>query len=74
MKWINVEEELPPVGETVICYRKIIVTGWYMDKYCPFEKKKKGWHCDWDGLSRSIFKRFPVTHWMPLPNPPKINK
>ncbi len=67
MKWVKIEDQLPPEGETVLCYRKTIVTGWYCYSYCPYEKKRKGWHCDWDGSIRSTFKTFPVTHWMPLP-------
>lgn len=71
MKWISVKDEMPNEGETVLCYRKTIVTGWYMTEYCPYEHRKKGWHCDWDGEVRKMFKRFPVTDWMPLPHPPE---
>ena len=71
MNWISVKDQLPEEGETVLCYRKIIVSGWLCKNYCPNEKKRKGWHCDWSGIERSMFKRFPVTHWMPLPNPPE---
>lgn len=71
MNWISVKDQLPEEGETVLCYRKIIVCGWLCKNYCHLEKKRKGWHCDWSGIQRSTFKRFPFTHWMPLPLPQK---
>lgn len=71
MQWVKCSDRLPEEGQTVICYRKVIVMGWYCKTYCPYEKKRKGFHCDWDGIIRSTFKTFPVTHWMPLPESPK---
>ena len=70
MEWISVKDKMPSEGQTVLCYRKIIVTGWYCENYCPYEKKRKGWHCDWSGIERHTFKTYPITHWMPLPEPP----
>lgn len=60
-KWISVEERLPETGLFVICcakgYLPRIGTGWY-------DSNLKIWHLDFASYH-------PVTHWMPLPKPPK---
>lgn len=60
-KWISVEERLPEIGRTVICcakgYIPLIGTGWY-------DANLNMWHLD-------FVNNRPVTHWMPLPAPPK---
>lgn len=71
MNWISVKDQLPEEGVTVLCYRKTITCGWYCNSYWPYEKKRKGWHCDWSGVIRAMCKKYPVTHWMPLPTPPE---
>jgi cell wall assembly regulator SMI1 len=58
--WINVDERLPENDTTVLCYNGVINTYTY-------EEKNKWWadSC-WDTT-----KGFGITHWMPLPEPPK---
>ena len=59
-KWISVEDELPPVGEKVlVCANNVRVMA--------FIDCEDVWHRD------TITFRLPgaVTHWMPLPEPPK---
>ena len=62
-EWIPVTERLPEWGERVIC----------TDGYAVFEQYRVGLSCVygmWDrGGSKSPMQE--VTHWMPLPNPPK---
>lgn len=58
--WIPVTERLPDVGKDVLCFCRAniyFVLGW--DGY--------HWH---EGADRYYMSRF-VTHWMPLPEPPK---
>ena len=60
-KWISVEERLPEIGVNVLT-RTVgllhpISTGWY-------SPTRKNWCLD----NGSTLK---VTHWMPLPEPPK---
>ena len=69
-EWIKCSDKLPPIGETVLCYKGSVFTAWYIEKSCPYEKKRKGWHIDWAKGSYQFFKDFDVTHWMPLPDKP----
>ena len=68
MKWISVEDELPPLGEIIwIAFADRIEYGWRMNDDC-FRY--------WDGLDLETLYR-KVTHWMPveIPElPKKMNK
>ena len=59
-KWISVEDELPPVGEKVLACANNV-------RLMAFIDCGDVWHRD------TITFRLPgtVTHWMPLPEPPK---
>ena len=62
-KWISVDDRLPEFGERVIC----------TDGYAVFEQYRVEPSCVygmWDrfGLKSPMQE---VTHWMPLPQPPK---
>ena len=62
-EWISVKDRLPELGERVIC----------TDGYAVFEQYRVGLSCVygmWDrgGLKSPMQE---VTHWMPLPQPPK---
>jgi hypothetical protein len=61
--WISVDERLPMRGELVLVSSMDKITkkhGWF---YLASYDKERKW---WNGAS---FGR--VTHWMPLPEPPK---
>lgn len=62
MKWISVKEKLPKKDELVIvCFNEKSVTfGKFIEKNLWFVH---GYY--W-------FQSTKVTHWIPLPNPPKI--
>ena len=66
MKWISVDDRLPTRGELVLVSSMDFLTkkhGWfYLARYT---KKTK----TWSGEEGYIFGH--VTHWMPLPEPPK---
>ena len=60
MKWISVKERLPEKERAVLCHcRANIIEALYLDTD----------EC-WQGFSGRYMKNF-VTHWMPLPEPPK---
>ena len=60
--WISVEDKLPPLGQTVIVYRE----------YAWGEVKVEQGCRDLDGWWRVYGTRTKrITHWMPLPEPPK---
>ena len=63
-KWIPVSERLPEKREDVLLCRK-----WWNEIQNP----QMGWHNDvsgeWFDLSNRVIRN--VTHWMPLPEPPK---
>ncbi len=66
-KWIPVAEQLPPISEEVIVFAdRTIIRIWSLERYHPtvadvFWEREDGYHED-----VSV-----VTHWMPLPQPPK---
>ena len=59
-EWIRVEDRLPEDGETVLTYKNGIVD------VQEFDKRRNGWiRNGW------FWSMVTVTHWMPLPEPPK---
>ena len=63
MEWINVKDQLPPAGERVLATDGCFVTEAYISK-------EKIWHRH-NGYSWKNFYVTDVTHWMPMPEPPK---
>ena len=64
MEWISVKDELPKdrVGKLVYCGTDKSITRMYYDP------NNKYW------VDTMGFERMDVTHWMPLPEPPKMKK
>lgn len=76
MKWIKIEELLPPYGseETfLITDGENISTGYYEYEFChdeendPFLYRKPKWIADNSQLATCESGYALVTHWMPLP-------
>lgn len=68
MKWINVKKKMPPIGCEVLVYRK----GYYPSVQIDTQNVYRG------ANNCAIFQNgcnpgevLEVTHWMPLPEPPK---
>ena len=59
-KWIPVSERLPKGGEIVLCNTKYFLEVLQWDERADM----------WVDQYRSYQKNY-VTHWMPLPEPPK---
>lgn len=59
-KWISVEDRLPEEGETVLCYYESDLMGVCTRLHEIWEDSYGYWESD-DA----------ITHWMPMPEPPK---
>jgi len=63
-EWISVKERMPDECSYVLCYVNDIVSGWVeLLKY-------EGRHVWVDAVNADEYEPI-VTHWMPLPEPPK---
>ena len=60
-RWIPVTERLPEVRVWVLCYCRA-------NSFDVFRMTDEG---HWQYGNRSIYMKGYVTHWMPLPEPPK---
>lgn len=74
--WISVKDRLPRQYETVLIYRKdynnIFIAKAYNSKY---KGKIDHWsYCEVDGTNRVEFSEKVVTHWQPLPSPPRTKE
>ena len=63
-EWISVDDELPEVGGYVVCIAKRNPFSRFMPMVARIEK---------NGLVNPITEQYisEVTHWMPMPQPPK---
>ena len=64
MEWISVNDKLPQDDIDVLC----LFTGWddmQFQRVLSYDELEKEW-VDWEGYTHNK-----ITHWMPLPNPPK---
>jgi len=77
MKWISVEDELPKDETPVIVWfrgreQRIAELGWEYPSYEETWNKYEYWDCPYnDGQDWGWDD---ITHWMPLPDPPKEDK
>ena len=63
-EWVSVYDELPEVGGYVVCIAKRNPFSMFMPMVARIEKN--GWV---NPITEQYISE--VTHWMPLPNPPK---
>ena len=70
-RWISVEERLPEVNTGVLVAVRHMQTGQFSVRYdWRIKTTERGWW--WKKTSESnISDLLDVTHWMPLPEPPK---
>lgn len=67
MEWISVENRLPEPMVNVRCITRTTTMGNpIIDDVTGFMYPSGKWSCSFDWTS--------VTHWMPLPEPPKQDK
>lgn len=66
--WISVDEKLPPKNTAVLCLIKYAEPDkWFT--YALLTLNNGEWEQFWG--SRSLYPEYQVTHWQPLPEPPK---
>lgn len=77
--WISINDRLPEDDETyLITDGKYIATGWYEKEYFADDPKEKlqyscaTWHQDGQILVCDCCGWASVTHWMKLPDTPKL--
>ena len=63
-EWISVDDELPKTGEYVVCIAKENPFSRFMPMVARIEKN--GWV---NPMTEQYISE--VTHWQPMPNPPK---
>lgn len=63
MRWISVDDMLPEVGVRVLAYSTY---GIYPMMLGEIRSRQYWYDDDWD-----VYRSEEVTHWMPLPKPPK---
>lgn len=70
MKWISVKDKLPAIGESVLAYHATdFAVAAYFDKVTSWGTEYENvWLIDHQD---NIEVMLP-THWMPLPEPPKL--
>ena len=67
-KWISVKERLPEEGKLVLTYGPDGI----IDVLTRYKASKNSWKWGRDGEFITLV--FDITHWMPLPEPPKEEK
>ena len=68
-KWIPVTERLPEEDDKYLCAVKGTITGYSYTKVMWYSTKR-GFHYSDPDLGDMPMNSY-VTHWMPLPDPPK---
>ena len=77
-EWISVKERLPELEQEVLVYAvgkesgfeddaHIAISMRYVFHIFTWDKGVEEWQAPWDYFNRN----YEVTHWMPLPEPPK---
>ena len=71
-EWISVEERLPRYNETVLVYRPTMGEKILADTYKGYYNEDTGdWEEGWVKFGQNSIGMNVITHWMPLPEPPK---
>ena len=72
-EWIPVTERLPDNKEHDLVLAQVVEDNGYMHipKVMEYRKSKKDWFEETYGWLSEHNGAFTVTHWMPLPQPPK---
>lgn len=69
-RWISVDERLPETREWVLVIGEFVPEGgWFVPHIAEYYRDS--WRLDDDEYSYPEDRHIKVTHWMPLPEPPK---
>lgn len=67
MEWISVEDRLPKQVENYFDSKNVLVCSEYGEVFISWFK------FDFNGWDLTLNYQVNVTHWMPLPEPPKTS-
>ena len=71
-EWISVKDKLPPYNHDVLVYRPNMAMKIVVDSYDGYYGEDDGeWYEGWAKYGKDIHNNPLITHWMPLPQPPK---
>ena len=71
-EWISVKDKLPPYNHDVLVYRPDMAMKILVDNYYEYYGEDDAeWHEGWAKYGKDIHNNPLITHWMPLPHPPK---
>ena len=70
-EWISVKDRMPRYNETVLIYRPSMAEPILADKYFGFYGEDEEWNEGWVRYGKDLKGNDIITHWMPLPEPPK---
>ena len=71
-EWISVKDKLPPHNHDVLVYRPDMAMKILVDNYYGYYGEDDAeWHEGWAKYGKDIHNNLLITHWMPLPQPPK---
>jgi len=80
-RWISVEERLPEINTSVLVYaignadgfwgeHVTVIADRFLFKFFPSSKGEEEWSSPWQYFHTD----YKITHWKPLPEPPKEDK
>lgn len=67
MNWIKCSERLPEKGVDVLAWDGVGQGVWFLDENGEWDQSNVGYL---DELAMALRDLNPITHWMPLPEPP----
>ena len=71
-EWISVKDKLPPHNHDVLVYRPDMAMKILVDNYYGYYGEDDAeWHEGWAKYGKDIHNNPLITHWMPMPQPPK---
>ena len=71
-EWISVEECLPKYNTLVLVYRPTMATKILVAEYEGYYGEDDNeWYEGWSAFGYDVRGKELITHWMPLPKPPK---
>lgn len=75
--WISVKDKLPPKGISVLLYGEYmgVCEGYLLHDYKPtyYGIEAQEWEREYMCMGFNAEVNAGITHWMPLPEPPKNN-
>lgn len=71
-QWISVNDKLPEENTRVLVYRPNQFYEIHVVSRTKFDWEK--WDTDWSAKDTKKVKEHLITHWMPLPEPPRTPK